>query len=108
MEDFKDTLSLAAFSPVQTGKLEHAGFYTVELDQPVALREGQRFAIVVKVRTPGENYPAATEYKADEYTETVDLSDGEGYISMKGYQWSRTETEYNCNVCLKAYTDTEG
>ncbi len=108
VEDFKDTLSLAAFSPVQTGKLEHAGFYTVELDQPVALREGQRFAVVVKVRTPGENYPAATEYKADEYTETVDLSDGEGYISMKGYQWSRTETEYNCNVCLKAYTDTEG
>ena len=41
VEDFKDTLSLAAFSPVQTGKLEHAGFYTVELDQPVALREGQ-------------------------------------------------------------------
>ena len=41
-------------------------------------------------------------------TETVDLSDGEGYISMKGYQWTRTETEYSCNICLKAYTDKEG
>ena len=67
------------------------------LTEPVSLSEGQRFAVAVKVRTPGESYPAATEYKADEYTETVDLSDGEGYISMKGYQWTRTESnEYSC------------
>ena len=108
VDEFQNELSLSAFSPVQTGTLAHAGFYTIDLNEPVSLSEGQRFAVAVKVRTPGESYPAATEYKADEYTETVDLSDGEGYISMKGYQWTRTETEYSCNICLKAYTDKEG
>lgn len=108
VDEFQNELSLSAFSPVQTGTLAPAGFYTIDLNEPVSLSEGQRFAVAVKVRTPGESYPAATEYKADEYTETVDLSDGEGYISMKGYQWTRTETEYSCNICLKAYTDKEG
>lgn len=104
MDEFHSTLSLVSFSPKKTGKFRHAGYYTVDLDTPVLLSAGQKFAVAVKVKTPGEEYPAATEYKADEYTETVDLSDGEGYISLKGYQWTRTETEYNCNICLKAYT----
>lgn len=105
VDKFSSTLSLVSFSPKQTGSFRHAGFYTVPLQEPVPLKSGQRFGIVVKVHTPEEEYPVATEYKADVYTETVDLTDGEGYISLNGYRWSRTETEYDCNVCLKAYTN---
>ena len=104
VDEFYSTLSLVSFSPEVSGTFRHAGYYTVKLDTPIPLRTGQKFGVAVKVKTPGEEYPAATEYKADEYTETVDLSDGEGYVSANGYQWTRTETEYNCNICLKAYT----
>ena len=104
VDEFYSTLSLVSFTPKKTGTLRHAGFYTVDLDTPVSLKTGQKFAVAVKIKTPGEEYPAATEFQADEYTENVDLSDGEGYISLKGYQWVSTEEEYSCNVCLKAYT----
>ncbi len=104
VDEFHSTLSLVSFSPKQTGSFRHAGFYTIPLKEKISLHAGQRFGIVIKIHTPGEEYPVATEYKADIYTETVDLTDGEGYISLNGYRWSRTETEYDCNVCLKAYT----
>ena len=104
VDEFHSELSLISFSPEKKGKFQHAGYYTVDLDTPIPLEKGQNFAVIVKIKTPGEDYPVATEYCADEYTETVDLSDGEGYISYRGYQWSRTETEYDCNICLKAYT----
>ncbi|MFR2488609.1 MAG: lectin like domain-containing protein, partial [Hungatella sp.] len=34
----------------------------------------------------------------------VDISDGEGYISPDGVNFTRVEEEQKCNLCLKAYT----
>lgn len=104
IETFDGPSSLISWSPDQTGKFDNGGYYTVDLDEPVKVSEGQRFAIMVKIKSPGLQYPVATEYQADEATKNVDISDGEGYISMSGYSWTRTETEHSCNVCLKAYT----
>ena len=50
----------------------------------------------------------AIEYNSPDKGLTVDLSDGEGYISYRGTSWERVETELECNVCLKAYTRKEG
>ena len=47
VDEFQNELSLSAFSPVQTGTLVHAGFYTIDLNEPVSLSEGQRFAVAV-------------------------------------------------------------
>ena len=69
-----------------------------------SLEQGQRYAVVVKIRTPGERYPVAMEYQADANSAAADISDGEGYISLGGYRWTNTEDSYQCNVCLKAYT----
>lgn len=104
IETFDGSSSLISWSPDQTGKFDNGGYYTVDLDEPVKVSEGQRFAIMVKIKSPGLQYPVATEYQADEATKNVDISDGEGYISMSGYTWTRTETEHSCNVCLKVYT----
>ena len=41
----------------------------------------------------------------DYSTLSVDISDGEGYISLHGDKWERVEDEYSCNICLKAFTD---
>ena len=64
-----------------------------------------RFAVMVKINTPGSDYPVAMEYRADDQTANVNLEDGCGYVSVDGYRWSRIEEEYGGNICLKAYTD---
>ena len=59
--------------------------------------------MVVELTTPDSVHPLAIEYAADETTENVDLSDGEGYISVQGNSWENVESGQNCNLCIKAY-----
>lgn len=92
---------------IQTGSFQHAGYYTVDLKEPLEVSAGQKFAMIVKIKTPGEAYPVATEYQADENTSQVDISDGTGYISLDGRRWTRTEEAYECNLCLKVFTDAQ-
>lgn len=89
---------------VARGKLKHAGYYTIDFPRPVSLKAGERFAVIVNIRTPGSIHPVAIEYNAPDKKTKVDISDGEGYISLRGTAWDRVETEQSCNVCLKAYT----
>lgn len=87
-----------------SGTLKYAGYYTVPLEKSVTLEAGERFAVIVEITTPGAIHPVAIEYSSQDKGLTVDLSDGEGYISYRGSSWERVETDQNCNVCLKAYT----
>ena len=103
VSDFADTASLAERQPVAEGKFGSAGYYTVAFDTPVTVKEGERFAVVVELTTPDSVHPLAIEYAADETTENVDLSDGEGYISAQGNSWENVESGQNCNLCIKAY-----
>lgn len=107
VNEFQNTLSLVLAKKDQEGAVSNAGFYTVELEEPVPLEEGQTFAVCVKITTPDAAYPVAMEYKADEATKDVILEDGQGYISPDGYRWMSMEEEYEGNVCLKAYTREE-
>lgn len=95
--------SLANRTLAAAGSFEDAGYYTVALEQPVPLKKGERFAVAVKIRTPGKVHPVAMEYDPGDGRRNVDLTDGEGYISYDGKSWFRAEEEA-CNVCLKAYT----
>lgn len=87
-----------------SGHLDFAGYYTVKMELPMKLRPGGRFGVMIKLTTPGAVHPIAIEYDAGDGKCRIDLEDGEGYISPDGVQWERTETEQNCNLCLKAYT----
>ena len=89
-----------------SGTLKNAGFYTVPLSRPVTLEAGSKFAVIVHITTPGSVHPVAIEYNSPDKDLTVDLSDGEGYISFRGTSWERVEQKQKCNVCLKAYTRT--
>ena len=86
-----------------SGSFSDAGFYTVSLDRPISLKDGERFAAVVSIKSPGKIHPVAIEYDPGDGKRKVDLTDGEGYISYDGRGWFRAEEE-GCNVCLKAYT----
>ena len=91
--------------PVASGTFKNAGFYTVEVDKSVVLAAGKRYAVIVRIDTPNSKRPVAVEMVKSYATLTVDLSDGEGYISANGSRWERVEENYDCNICLKAYTD---
>lgn len=89
---------------VAEGTLTNEGYYTIDFDEMVRVEEGRKFAIVVKITTPNATRPVAVEYASDYYTESVDITDGEGYVSADGNEWVNTESVYSCNVCLKGYT----
>lgn len=104
VEDFADESSFGERIYLQNGTLQNEGYYTIDLEQPRTLSEGQRFAVAVLLKTPGQPNPVAVEYQADEYTMNVTTEGKEGYISPNGRVWQNTEERYGTNVCLKAYT----
>lgn len=87
-----------------SGRLDNAGYYTIKFDEPVPVDKGERFAVILMIRTPDSKHPLAIEYRADENTANVDLTDGEGYISASGVKWEHVEETQECNLCIKAYT----
>ena len=87
------------------GSLKDAGYYTIPLENQFALEPGERFGVIVKIYTPGKDHPVAIEYDAQDGKCRIDLTDGEGYISLQGEIWERVEEKQECNICLKAYTE---
>ena len=89
-----------------SGHFDKAGYYTVDLDTPVEIEAGEKFAVIVKVTTTGSNHPVAIEMNAgDGRTDNVTTEGKESYVSADGWNWERTQEESQCNVCLKAFTD---
>ena len=105
VHDFENPESFASRKFLRAGSIERAGYYTVDLQMPEKLSEGERFAVVVKITTPGTNNPVAVEYRANEYTQTVVTEGKEGYLSQRGTKWQHTEESFETNVCLKVYVN---
>ena len=106
VKNFMDTDSLDPANRIKVaqGQLSNAGYYTIRFNKPVEVEKGERFAIMIYITTPNAVYPMAIEYAADELTADVDISDGEGYISIRGSQWNRVEDQAQSNLCIKAYS----
>ncbi|MGN0344657.1 MAG: lectin like domain-containing protein [Lachnospiraceae bacterium] len=106
VKNFDDTTSLGPENRIKVaqGQLSNAGYYTIRFNKPVEVEKGERFAIMIYITTPNAVYPMAIEYAADELTADVDISDGEGYISIRGSQWNRVEEQAQSNLCIKAYS----
>lgn len=105
VKNFRNEDSLADRVLAASGKVANAGYYTIDFEKGFEVEPGEKYAVVLYIKTPGSERPMAIEYAADEFTSDVDLSDGEGYISLRGNQWERTEENQECNLCLKVYTD---
>lgn len=102
--DFESEDDLADRKLVASGEMEYAGYYTVNLDEAEKLADDSKFAVIVHITTPDTKYPIAIEYDADSLTDSFDIKDGEGYLSLYGNQWYSAEKDRKCNVCLKAFT----
>ncbi len=87
-------------TPVASGKLSNAGYYTIPFDKQIALDAGERYAVVLFISTPDAVHPLAIEYEADDATADVVLDDGEGYVSANGFEWENVKNVENCNICI--------
>lgn len=105
VENFTDESSFTDKKMVASGSLINAGYYTIDFDEEVFIPEGTKYAVVVYINTPNSSKPVAIECITGTSTETVDLSDGEGYISLHGNNWEYVEATQRCNICLKAFTN---
>ena len=90
---------------VKSGYIENSGYYTVDFPVEIPLEAGSRFAVVVHLTTKDSLRPVAIEYETGEWTNSVDISDGEGYLSYDGRTWENIESTYQSNACLKAFTN---
>lgn len=102
--DVEDSSSFNRKKLAAKGSFKNSGYYTVDFEKPVQLKDGEKFAVIVNIRTPGSVHPVAIEYSAPDKKGRVNLKDGEGYISLRGTSWEGVEDKQKCNVCLKAYT----
>lgn len=106
VNNFEDENSLVHRTSVATGSLDQAGYYTIDFDTPVVVENGERFAIVVYLNTPGSLHPFALEYDdGEDALSTVDTSDGESYISASGMRFVNVKELQDCNLCIKAYSN---
>ncbi len=107
VKNYDETTSLREDNRISVGSgtLTNTGYYTIDFDREVELSAGEKFAVLLYLESPGNPHPLAVEYCAGESTSEVDITDGEGYISMSGNSWSRVEDYAKGNLCIKAYTD---
>lgn len=106
VKNFDNEYSFSNRTLVAEGTLEDAGYYTVKFDEPVDVEAGERYAIVLYINTPGSTHPMAIEYDSgDKSMATVDLDDGEGYISYDGVAFINVKEKQDCNLCIKAFSD---
>jgi PKD repeat protein len=92
----------------KSGAFELAGYHTVNLDTPVLVETGQKFSVVVKLRTPNNPTPIPVEVWIPGYTSKAVAYPGESYMGSDGSTWLDTTTidpaNTNISVCLKAFT----
>ena len=91
------------FSQAET--LMYGGWYTVKLDQEVAINKNDGFGVVIKFYTPGYNFPVPIEMPIADYSSGATANPGESYISPNGSFWSDITDYYaNTNICIKAFS----
>lgn len=88
-----------------TGTVASPGYHTVKITSPVPLTANEKFSVVVKLRTPGYNYPIPAEQAFSGYSDGAKSKSGESYVSCDGNSWTDLTTlATSANVCLKAFT----
>jgi C1A family cysteine protease/uncharacterized protein YjdB len=91
----------------QTTSFQRGGYYTIALDNPVALVAGQKFAVVIKFRTPGTNDSVPVESRFENYSSAVTANPGESFTSNTGTGgWYDTSKKNLSNVCIKVFTQS--
>lgn len=89
----------------KVGSIATAGYHTVLLDTPIVTSPGTIYSCVVKLTTPGYNFPIPYDYPdANAHTSTATAYPGETFMSANGSGWTdMTNWAANACACLKAF-----
>ena len=87
----------ATETPNAKQTLPRAGYYTIDLPDAIPLKEGEMFAVIVKIHSDMSLSPLAAD--ASETPKEA----GKSFISGDGSRWLDAGSEYQCMVCIKAF-----
>ena len=109
----KSSLTPSLMRKVASGTLRDMGYHTVNLETPVMLKAGTRFAVVVKQTRPELSegrllFPA--EAPVSESYSAAFAKENESFLSSNGTKWSDLYAlgKQNWNLCISAFTDNGG
>ena len=95
---------LAHKESIAYGTMEYAGYEKVRVDDTF-IPKGSKFAVIVRMKTPGYRYPIPIERPIKGFSSKVDASSGQSFVSKDGEKWTDlTDQIKNANVSLKAFT----
>lgn len=94
------------FACVQSGTAAEMGYHTFDLEQPVQLKAGTRFAVVVRLKTNlGRRAGFGCEYPMNNFASSkVRAGYEESLYYCNGICYDLTNELENANWCLKAFT----
>lgn len=88
-----------------SGTISQMGYHTVKLNSEVPLTATKKFAIIIKITTPGYGWPIPIEIAYSGYSSKATASLGQSYVSSAGSSWYDLASQYStANVCIKAFT----
>lgn len=97
--------SSGTLAVTQSGRTDSAGFFTIPLTTKAMLSARQRFSVVLKLTTPGYNWPLAYEYAYPGYSSEATAETGQTFLSADGSNWTDfTRWKGSASFCCKAYT----
>ena len=91
-------------SVTTSGTTSYAGYTTIPLSQPASVTAGQKFAVILKITTPGYQFPIPVEMAISGYSSAASASAGQSFVSPNGITWQdATKIDSSLSVCLKAF-----
>jgi len=107
--DYQGVASLSeARTKIKSGVIKEEGYHTIKLGRALGLK-AERFAIEVKIKTPGSLRPIGIEDMTDQL-KPLPRNFGQSFVSHDGVEWVDLQETYgdaggNGNVCLKGFTE---
>lgn len=104
--NYKSTSDLLSARVLKaSGTMSIPGYHTINFDTVEPVIEGEKFAVIVKIKTPNFTWPIGVENQIGGYSGLATASVGQSYTSDEGALWADlTEYDPTANVCLKAFT----
>ncbi|HOK81057.1 MAG TPA: lectin like domain-containing protein, partial [bacterium] len=94
---------------VESGTIEDPGYHTIKLATGVPVIKDEKFSAIVRLKTPGHNYPIPVEMPISGYSSKATALPGQSFVSKDGINWSDiTMSIPGTNVCIKVYGTGSG
>ena len=96
--------SFSSLSLRASGTAEFPGYMTVSFAKKLRVYARRPFVVAVKLVSPNETYPMATERRISGWAPLASAQRGQSFTSRNGRAWTDvTRVRADMNVCIKAF-----